>query len=573
MPVHNTDIAGALRTIADLIEIDGGNRFRIRAYREAARTIDGLSRSVAEMVERDEDLSRLAGIGADLAGQIRAYVETGSLPRLEELRKKLPAGLSDLMEIRGLGAKRVRTLYRELGVTNVGELERAARKKGVRDLDGFGEKTERAILEEIDRLSRDRGRIALFEAGRIARPLIEHLRRLDGVKQLEIAGSFRRGRETVGDLDILVATKRGFDAAERLVAYEDVDDVLERGSSKCSVRLSSGLQVDLRSIPAVSFGAALLYFTGSKSHNIALRTIAKRKHRKVNEYGLFDGDERIAARSEKEIYERLGLQFIEPELRENRGEIEAARDGDLPALVRRRDIRGDLHTHTDRTDGRHTLAEMADAAKKRGLEYIAVTDHSQQVRVAGGLGPDETLARVEEIERAREEIDGIGILTGMEVDILEDGSLDLPDDVLALLDVVVCSVHSHFGLSREKQTDRIVRAMDNPYCMILGHPTGRLIGKRDPYDVDMERVVTAAKERGCLLELNAHPSRLDIDDINCKLAKETGVGVAISTDAHHTDDFDFLDQGVRQARRGWLEPDDVANTRPLRLLRKLLRTP
>ena len=571
MPVHNTDIAELFRKIADLLAIEGENKFRIRAYRNAAQTIDGLSKNVAEMIDRGEDLSKLSGIGDDLADKIETFVDTGSLPQLEKLEKKIPVELVKLMKIRGLGAKRVRALYEKLNIRSVEDLSKAAEEGEISNLEGFGKKTEQAIMDEIGRLDTSGKRTMIFKASEIAHSLIDYLEEIDGVKELVVAGSYRRGKETVGDLDILIVTKRGVNASEHFVEYEDIKKVLSRGESKSSVLLDSGMQVDLRSVPAVSFGAALLYFTGSKAHNISLRKIAQKKSWKVNEYGLFDGDDRIAGRTEKQIYEKLGLEHIDPELREDRGEIEAARKGSLPDLITRKDVRGDLHVHTNRTDGHYSLEQMAEAAKKRNLDYIAITDHSKHVSVTGGLDADALAEQIDEIEEKRSKIEGIDILTGIEVDILEDGSLDLPDEILKKLDVVVCSIHSKFGLSKKKQTERVLKAMDNDLFQIFGHPTGRMIGTREPYDIDIEKVLRRAKERGCFMELNAHPERLDLDDAHCKTAKDMGVKIAISTDAHHTDDFDFLEYGVKQARRGWLEANDVINTFSPKRLRKILK--
>ncbi|HER62852.1 MAG TPA: DNA polymerase/3'-5' exonuclease PolX, partial [Desulfobacteraceae bacterium] len=448
-------------------------------------------------------------------------------------------------------------------------LRKAVKNKKIRRLDGFGEKTEKNIGKELDRLASRERRFKLNVADEIAGSLLDYLKKIKGVKKVEIAGSFRRRKETVGDLDILVVHARGDEVMKHFTSYEDVTTILSRGKTRSTVILKSGMQVDLRVVGEESYGAALHYFTGSKAHNIAVRKIAVKKNLKINEYGVFRGKKRVAGRSEQEVYKQVDLPFIPPELREDRGEVESAGKGRLPQLLTMDDIRGDLHTHTNRTDGHAGLAEMAEAAGELGYEYLAVTEHSQHVTVAGGLNAEELRKHVDTIDRMNEEPGNILLLKGVEVDILEDGSLDLPDDVLKLLDFTVCSVHSKFSLSRKKQTERIIRAMDNPYFRILGHPSGRLINIREPYDVDLEQVIRAASEKRCFMELNAHPDRLDLNDAYLKLARELGVKVAVSTDAHSTEGLNYMRFGVWQARRGWLEADDVLNTRSWKELRSL----
>lgn len=572
MPVHNSDIARTFNKVADLLEIKGANAFRVRAYRNAARTVKGLSSHVGDKVRADEDLSQLSGIGKDLAGKIEEIVATGKLGLLEDLERQMPGGLSELMRVSGIGPKRIAALHDGLDVTTLDELKQAAKDDRVRDLDGFGVKTQERILEEVERLGREkqqRTKRAVVE--QYAEPLREYLQKAKGVKDVIIAGSYRRRRETVGDLDILVTCKKGSKVMDRLVDYDDVEKVVSKGKTKSTVLLRSGLQVDLRVVPQVSYGSALLYFTGSKQHNIAIRKIAVGKKFKLNEYGIFKGDQRVAGRSEPGVYRTLGLPFIAPELREQRGEIEAARKNKLPKLLDVRNIRGDLHVHTKRTDGRHTLEELIKAAQQRDYNYLAIADHSQRVTVAHGLTPRDLREQIAEIDEVNDRLEGFTVLKAIEVDILEDGSLDLPDDVLAELDLTVCSVHSKFKLSKREQTQRIIRAMDNPHFSILGHPTGRLINERRPYEVDMETIMEAAKDRGCILELNAHPDRLDLSDIHGKMAKDMGVRVAISTDTHRIDDLDNMRFGVGQARRAWLETADVINTNSLQELKKQLR--
>jgi len=571
MPVTNRDIAQQFEQVADLLEIEGANPFRVRAYRNAARTIGAYSRGMAEMIVQGEDLTALPGIGKDLAAKIREIVETRHLELLDEVAEHTPAGLSDVMRIEGLGPKRARVLHEELGVGSLEDLAKAVAAHAVSELPGFGEKTEQRVREGIARLGQGPARTKLVHAEQIAAPLIEWLRKSRGVKVVEMAGSFRRRRETVGDLDVLATASRGSDVMDRFVHYDDVDEVLSQGRTRSTVRLRSGMQVDLRVVPQVSYGAALYYFTGSKQHNVAVRKLAVKKGLKINEYGVFHGEERVAGRTEEAVLRTVGLPFIPPELREDRGEVEAALKGRLPALVELDDIRGDLHSHTTATDGRNSLEEMAHAARALGYEYLAISDHTRHVTVAHGMDAKRLEKQIAEIDRLNDELDGLVLLKSAEVDILEDGTLDLPDSVLAKLDFTVCAVHYRFDLSGKRQTDRILRAMDNPHFSVLAHPTGRLIGEREAYAIDIEKIMRAARDRGCLLELNAYPDRLDLNDAHCKLAKEIGVKVSLGTDAHSTGDLRFMRFGIGQARRGWLEADDVANTRGLAELRKLLR--
>ncbi len=574
MPVHNAEIADIFSRYADLLEIDGANQYRVRAYRTAARNITNLSRSIADMVRQEEDLSGLPGIGRDLAGKLAGMVRTGGFAQFEELEKKLPAGLIDIIRVAGLGPKRAGVLYRELGISDIPALEEAARAGKVRELPGFAAKMEQAILADIRRKggAQAEKRLKISVAREIARPLLDYLKKAKGVKKVAAAGSYRRGMETVGDLDILVTHGRGSDVMGRFVSYEDVERVISEGDTRSSVVLRFGLQVDLRAVSEESYGAALHYFTGAKAHNVEIRKMGVKKGLKINEYGVFRGERRIAGKTEAEVYKQVGLPYIEPELRENRGEIEAAQEGKLPALVEPEDIRGDLHTHTSATEGHASLEEMANAAREKGYEYLAITDHSKHLSMTHGLDEKRLRAQMEEIDRLNEKLSGFVVLKGIEVDIMEDGSLDLSDDVLRGLDLLVCSVHYKFNLPRERQTERIIRAIRNsPVFTILAHPTGRLIGEREPYEVDMEKVTRAARECGCALEVNAQPERLDINDIHGKMARDMGVMVAISTDAHGVNDFNFMDYGVLQARRGWLEAGDVLNTRNRAELKALLR--
>jgi DNA polymerase (family 10) len=570
MPVHNADIANVFEEIADLLEIENANPFRVRAYRNAARQLQGMGVPAADMVAKSEDLTELPGIGDDLAAKIQEIVETGKCQFLEKLRKKTPPTITELLKIPGLGPKRVRALYHELDVHTLEQLARAARDGRIRKLPGFGEKTEQTILEAISAHVEKQARFKLAVAAQYAEPLRKYLKKISGVNQAVLAGSYRRFKETVGDIDILVTAGNTENVMDRFVAYDEVKDVMAKGSTRATVILKSGLQVDVRVVNEDCFGAALQYFTGSKSHNIEIRRLAQERGLKISEYGVFKGEKRIAGDTEESVYRSVGLPWIPPELRENRGEIEAARAGKLPKLVEFADLKGDLHAHTKATDGHHTLREMADAARQHGFEYLAITEHSRRLTVAHGLDPQRLRKQMNEIDKLNDQLRNITLLKGIEVDILEDGALDLPDDVLSECDLVVGAVHSKFHLSRAKQTERILRAMDHPHFTILAHPTGRLLDTREPYDVDMLKIIRGARERGCFLELNAHPERLDLLDIYCQMARDEDVLVAISSDAHSAQDFDNLVYGVGQARRGWLEKKDVLNTRSLKLLKPLL---
>lgn len=571
MPVHNSEIADAFDKLADLLAIEGANPFRVRAYRNAALSIRGHPHSMAELVAQGADLSELPGIGDDLAKKIHTLVETGELPALQQVERRTPGALAGMLRIPGLGPKRVRALYQQLKVRSLKDLQRAARAGRIRQLSGFGAKTEAKILAQLERQAQVERRATRRSAEDIAVPLLAYLGELDGVKQVTLAGSYRRCRDTVGDLDILVTARQGAAVMAGFVAYDEVVEVVSQGDTRATVRLRSGMQVDLRLVPQVSYGAALHYFTGAKAHNIAVRALAVRRGLKLNEYGVFRGDKRIAGRTEQEVFDAVGLPYIEPVLRENRGEIEAARKGRLPKLLTLDDLRGDLHCHTDASDGHDSLRAMALAARELGHDYLAISDHSHHVTVAHGLDPERLAAQLEAIDRLNDELDGITLLKSCEVDILEDGTLDLPDDMLARLDLTVCAVHYRFDLSRNKQTERILRAMDNPHFSILAHPTGRLLNDRPPYDVDLERLMEAALDSGCFMEVNSQPDRLDLTDEACRMAGEFGLKVAISSDAHNTASLGYLRYGVDQARRGWLTAQDVINSRSLAALRRLLR--
>lgn len=571
--MENIEIARLFSDVADLLEIQGAIVFRIRAYRNAARIVETLP-APAESIIRDKGeaaLVELPGIGKDLAGKIREIVQTGRLGLLEELKKQIPEGLLHMMHLPGVGPKRAKLVYEKLGIKTLDALEKAARDGKLQQIKGFGPILQERILKGVASEKIRSARHRLAEAEAYVRPFVERLRQVRGIRQIEVAGSFRRRQETVGDVDILVSAAKSKGIADAFVGYAEVKDVLAHGDTKCSVVLRSGLQVDLRVVPASSYGAALYYFTGSKAHNIATRTLAVKKKLKVNEYGVFRGEKAIAGRTEAEVMKAIGLPWIPPELRENRGEIEAAQKRKLPSLVELKDIRGDLQMHTTYTDGRATLAEMVEACRKKGYEYIAITDHTKAVRVAGGLEPSAFRRQFREIEKLQKQVKGLTILKSAEVDILDDGRLDLDEETLKELDVVVVSVHSKFNMTRDQMTARIVTALQHPRVHILGHPTGRLIGRREPYPVDMELVVRAARDHGVMLEINAQPDRLDLSDVHAQMAREAGVKLVISTDAHRIEELDAMRWGVDQARRGWCEARDIANTQPVEKFKKLLR--
>lgn len=570
MAVDNAAIATAFEEIADLLELQQANPFRVRAYRNAARTLASWPEEMSLWAAQGRDFDELPGVGKDLAAKIAEILQRGTCDQLERLRASFPRGITHLLQIPGLGPRRVHALYHELGVRTPQELLDAARAGHIRAIPGFGATSERRIAEAVAGYLDRSHRWPLARVDAAVQAVLAHLRAGPGVEDVVVAGSYRRRRDTVGDIDVLVAGSRGGDACRRLCDFERVSRVLAQGRTRASVVLRDGLQVDLRVVRPESFGAALVYFTGSKPHNIALRRIAQSRGRKINEYGVYRGTRRIAGKTEASVYATIGLPWIPPELREDHGEIEAARSHALPRLIERGDLHGDLHAHTSASDGADSLEAMAAAAREAGLDYLAITDHSRGLKVAHGLDEKRLLAQMEAIDRLNERLRGIVLLKGIEVEILADGSLDLPDRVLGRLDLVVGAVHSAFDLPREQQTARILRAMDHPHFSILAHPNGRLFGTRGGCALDMERIVRHAAERGCFLELNAQPDRLDLFDVQCRQARDAGVAVAIGSDAHRGSDFHWLQLGVDQARRGWLEKDDVLNTLPLPALRRRL---
>jgi DNA polymerase (family 10) len=574
--MQNLDVARTLDTLADLLEIKGENPFRIRAYRNAVNTVNGLSRPLTAMVAAGEDLTELPGIGERVAEHIEELLKTGTITRLEELSAEVPKTLIDLTRLEGVGPKKAKRLFEELGVRSVEDLEAQLASGAVQKLSGFGARSAEKIARAIEAHRQHTGRFQIDETENLVAGVLEHMRAAEGVARIDVAGSMRRRKDTIGDVDLLAQYEDdGTRVVEHFVAYSGAARVEGSGPTKGSIVLHSGLQVDLRVIPARSFGAALQYFTGSKDHNVAVRTRAVRKGLRVNEWGVFrvpegvdpselgkEDGERLAGETEEGVYEAVGLSWIPPELRENRGEVEAAAAGALPELVTLQDIRGDLQMHSTWSDGRASIEDMARACAERGYEYVAITDHSQAMAMVQGLTPERARQQWREIAEVRELVPQIVLLRSVEVDILADGSLDMPDDVLEELDVVVISVHSLMSQDRKTMTDRVLRAMEHPRVDILAHPTGRRINRREPFEIDVESVLEAAADLSVAVELNAHPNRLDLNDVHVHRAKELGVPVAVSTDAHSTRGLADMRFGVDQARRGWLEAADVLNARP-----------
>jgi len=564
--MQNHEIANIFYEIAEMLEILEESRFRIRAYFNAAQAIEALSEDVAALAERGE-LRKIRGIGESTADKIEEILKTGECKAHQQLLKKIPHGVIEMMDIPGMGPKSAMTVYKELKIDNVEKLEKAAKAGKLAGLPRLGEKFQKKLLKGISYLKKSKGKFKLVTALEYAESIAGELKKLKEVEKLEFAGSLRRKKELVRDVDMLVTSKKPEKIMDVFTSLEDVKQVLAKGATKSSVMLECGLQVDVRVLEPESFGAALCYFTGSKEHNVAVRDLAKRKGMKVSEYGVFKGKKCLASKTEEELFKVLGFkQFIEPELRENQGEIEAAIKGNLPDLVELKDIKGDLHMHTVATDGECTIEEMAQAAKKLGYSYIGIADHSKAVTVAGGMDEKQLLAQMEKIETADKKINGIKILKAIEVDIMKDGALDLDDEVLAKCDVVIGAIHSRFEMKKAEMTKRILNAMENPNMDILAHPTGRLLKERPPYQVDMEKVLRAAADLNVAMELSAYPDRLDLNDGHCRLAKKMGVKICINTDSHNTKHLDNMKYGVFTARRGWLEKKDIINTLPVEKL-------
>lgn len=599
--MNNRDVAAAFDEIADLLEFQNANPFRVRAYRSAARRINDLPEPLAKIAaDPNRQLTDLEGIGKDLAQKIGEVLDTGSITMLEELRSAIPGGVLAIVRIPGMGPKKAAALHKELGITSLDGLRAACEADQVQALKGFGKKTQEKILAGIDMAAKAHERIYWAHADEIVQELLAHMRELKSIRQMEVAGSYRRGRETIGDLDLLVDADDADAVMDQLGRFEELATVIGRGDTKMSIRLGRGLQIDLRVVPAKSFGAALQYFTGSKDHNVVLRGMAKDRGLRINEYGVFRTPEQstpkrksapgsaggstdddqgftdpespnyVAGRTEEEVYAAMDLPYFPPEIREARQEFAWAAAGELPKLIELTDLVGDLHMHTTASDGKASLREMIIAAIQRGLKYIAITDHSPRVSMANGLNAGRLREQWDEIDRLNGEFDDFTILKGIECDILEKGGMDLPDDVLAEADWVIASVHYGQQQSREQITDRILGALENPHVAIIAHPTGRLIDRREPYAVDLDAVFAAAAKHGKFLEINSNPARLDLDDVACAAAKRHDIPIVISSDAHSTSGLDVLRYGILQARRGGLTAKDVANTRPWAKIKRML---
>jgi DNA polymerase (family 10) len=572
----NDRIADTFDQIADLLEFQNANPFRIRAYRNGARIIRDLPERLSAIVEDDQrQLTDLDGIGKDLAEKIATLISTGELAQLNELLEQVPATVLAIMRVPGLGPRKAAVLFNELGIQDLDQLREACLAGNVRELKGFAAKTEQTILKGIEIAAAANERILWADADRIAQEVLGHLRACKSIEKMELAGSYRRGRETVGDLDVLVVSQDAEEIMDRFSNLPDLVSVTGRGETKMSIRIHTGFQIDLRVVAAESFGAALQYFTGSKDHNVALRSMARQRGLKINEYGVFqiDGDEEtyLAGASETDVYATLDLPCFAPELREAREEFSWAEEEKLPALIEVKDIRGDLHMHTTATDGKASLQEMIEAAKQNGLQYIAITDHSQRVTMARGLDPKRVRRQWQEVDQINATLgDDFTVLKGIECDILEKGGMDLPNDVLAEADWVLASVHYGQNQPRNQINDRILGALENPHVTAIAHPTGRLINRREAYDVDLDLVMSTARSQRKMLELNANPQRLDLNDVYCAAAKRHGIPIVISTDAHSIDGLDCLRYGVLQARRAGLTKQDVANTRTCQQLKELI---
>ena len=572
--MENIEIAGILEELGNLLEIQGSNPFRIRAYRNAVLTVRGLTRPLAAMVEEGEDLTALDAIGKDMSAHIVELIQTGELARLVEVSAEIPRSLVQLVKLDGVGPKKAKKLWESLGVTTVEELEVALKEGRVESLEGFGATSVKKILTSIEDFRRYSGRFLLSKVDELVEPLLAHMREAPGVERIEVAGSFRRRKETIGDVDLLIQAELPAPAVmEHFTGFGSVERIVSAGDTRGSVVLRSGLEVDLRVIPGRSFGAALHYFTGSKEHNIAVRQIAQRQGLRVNEWGVFrvpegvdpddvgkEDGERVAGETESSVFEVLGMGWVPPVLRENRGEVKAALDNSLPDLVTLEDIQGDLHMHSTWSDGKASVEEMARACVARGYRYLAISDHSPALAMVGGITPERAVDQWEEIARVQEGLDGITIFKSLEVDILRDGSLDMTDEVLEALDLVLVSVHSLMEMDRVLMTDRVIVAIQHPQVDILAHPTGRLLGRREPFQLEMEEVLQAARDLDVAVEINANPNRLDLNDVHAHRAKELGVKVCISTDAHSVQRLDHMSYGVDQARRAWLNKGDVLNT-------------
>jgi DNA polymerase (family 10) len=566
--MKNYEVAKILEEIAVILEMKDVE-FKPRAYRNAANAVRSLSKNIEE-VEEEGKLEEIPGVGEGIAKKIREIIETGSLEYYEKLKKEFPIDFESLSSVEGIGPKTIKILYEQLDVKNLKDLEKAAKEGKIKDLEGMGEKSEQKILNNIKFAKKSKGRQLLGYTLPLAEELKKKIKGFEHVDDVEVAGSLRRMKETIGDIDILVVTKKPEKVMDFFTSLDNVSEAIAKGESKSTVRLEEGIEVDLRVIEKKSFGAALMYFTGSKQANIELRKIAIKKGYKLNEYGLFKGKKQKAGKTEKEIFDKLELDYIEPELRENRGEIEAAKEGKLPELIEYDDIKGDLQMHSKWSDGIYSIEDMAKAAKDLGHEYIALTDHTGTLRIAGGMDEEEIRKQMKEIDKVSDNVDGITVLKGVEVNIKSDGKLDIKDDVLKDLDIVVASIHSGFRKEKEKMTERMIKAMENENVNIIAHPTGRKIQGREGYELDFDKIFEKSKETNTFLEINSFPDRLDLNDINTRSAIEAGCKLTINTDSHSTEHLRYIRLGIATARRGWAEKKDIINTLPLKKLRKLL---
>jgi DNA polymerase (family 10) len=567
--MKNKEVAYVLHEIADILEIQAV-KFKPRAYRRAAQNIESLGEPIEE-VHKNGKLRDISGVGEAIAKKVGEFLDEGTLEYLENLREEIPEGVLTLLEIPGLGPKKVSLLYNELGILNIEELKSACQEHALEKVPGLGAKTEANILKGIALLESSRGRFLLNEAQRNGEMVKEYLSTLKSVKRIELAGSLRRMKETVGDLDVLVLSGKPEEVMDRFVGYDDAAEILMKGDTKSAIRLGDGMQVDLRVVPKESFGSAMVYFTGSKEHNVRIRKLAISNKQKINEYGVFDKStsEMIAGSSEKDVYKALGLEFIPPELREDLGEVELAKEGRLPKLLELKDVKGDLHVHTSSSDGVSTIMEMVEASRNLGYSYLSICDHSQSLKIAGGLSPDKLLKQVSEIKKLNDELKNFHVFSSLECDIKPNGKLDVQEDVAAKLDYITASVHSSFNMTEEDMTNRILSAMEHEKVRVFAHPTGRIIQRRDPYKIDLTKLIESAHKNNVYLEINSFPDRLDLKDIHIKYAKEGGSKFVISTDAHNTLHLEYMRFGVATARRGWLSKDDVINTQPVNKIKKL----
>ena len=571
MRMKNKELADLFGRMADILEFKDENPFKISAYRKAARIIGDLTQDIEEIAE-DGKLKDVPGIGEGMAQKIVEYLKTGKVSKFEEVRKGVSDALIAIMDIPGMGPKTLSMIHKEKGISSLSQLEKAVENGSLVGLPGIGEKKVENIKRGIQLLKQSKGRMNLGIAFPVAKRIVEALREKAGSRKIEWAGSLRRMRENIGDIDILATGPNKEKIIHTFTHLPEVREVLASGETKASVVVEGSIQIDLRVVEEDSYGAALQYFTGSKGHNIHLRGIAKTKGIKINEYGVFKGEKKIGGKEEEDVYRALGMDWIEPELREDRGEIEAAQEDRLPKLVKEPEIKGDLHVHSNWSDGKSPIEEIGRAAQKRGYQYVAICDHSKSLKITHGLDESRLMKQMEEIDRINEKTRGFQMLKGTEVDILNDGRLDLSEKVLEKLDLVVAAVHSGFKQEKQKMTKRIVRALENPFVDVLAHPSGRLLGARDPYEVEIDEVMEAAKQYGKALEINAYFERLDLDDIHCRKAKEMGIPLAIGTDSHHLDQMWMISLGVAVARRGWLESKDVLNTLTLKEILKWCRS-